>query len=914
MIADSTVAASTIALTIQGAEDAEALLTTLRSIAGLTSYSPERFAVTAVGASPIPAERLPIPAAFAATEAEAGTDAASATSPSLVYVEHVPAGTTFAADSFDRFFADATAGELSPVYVHREGGYGYRLNRVVGGDAAPVTLDDPTRFWAGSTPSLISSDVLRALPVELRTGGEPQLRFAEALAAGGGFAVLGGSVTSPRPHEDALYGEQRLFTADWYLGFLSAWVPLLERVAQDRGAVPPYLQRLFLYLAQIRVQVNVDRHDKNALDPAQLAQFRALLARGLAFVDDGEIVGAAQKPLNYRRSMVAYLLAAKHGDALAPEIRLVGTGASRDVVVSVSGHEVERLSKVTVGIDAMDDAEGEIVIRGALQSIYLRARVSLVARVGSTEIPLPDSGIFSEFSVFGEVAQRQPTFTARIPRALIEQADRVEFVAELVEESAPVPEPIEGSAPIPERVEGSERRPVRVRLPLNFRRPTAKLSQVPGSYWVALGRILRAQPDHLVVSRAGFAQRLTAELRLQRRLLAGGGVGRSAAILRLIYFATRPWYRLRRDWIYYDRVVLAGDNGEYAYDYASAQKDGIRKNYVLAADSAAAERFRSEGKRFLAHRTLTHRLRYLNAELVFATHRKPTTRNAFQWTEAYFRDLFDYRLIFINHGLVLDDLSYSLNTHMENASRMCVVSRFETENLVHPSYGFRREQIVETGFARYDGLVSRPTRQLLLAPTWRYYLNKPQDGERLQGHNEEFTDSDYFRVYNGLITNPRLLEALEQHDYTLTYLLHPNTSSHEADYRAVSERVRILAPQKSPGYETMLSESDLMITDFSGVQFDFAYMDKPVLYYHHPSIPPHYQRGSFSYEEHGFGEVAVDEETLVDTLIGYLAQECRMPEDYRARVERFFAHHDQQNSRRIYEAGLDLLASTGRRS
>ena len=57
-------------------------------------------------------------------------------------------------------------------------------------------------------------------------------------------------------------------------------------------------------------------------------------------------------------------------------------------------------------------------------------------------------------------------------------------------------------------------------------------------------------------------------------------------------------------------------------------------------------------------------------------------------------------------------------------------------------------------------------------------------------------------------------------------------------------------------YEKILTESSLMVTDYSGVQFDFAYMRKPVVYFHSPKLPPHYQEGGFSYETQGFGRSA----------------------------------------------------------
>src|SRR5690606_2911662 len=120
--------------------------------------------------------------------------------------------------------------------------------------------------------------------------------------------------------------------------------------------------------------------------------------------------------------------------------------------------------------------------------------------------------------------------------------------------------------------------------------------------------------------------------------------------------------------------------------------------------------------------------------------------------------------------------------------------------------------------------------------------------------------SVYFKIFNSLITNKQLLAALERHNYELIFFLHPNTSPQADDFTAASERVRIIPSTGSITYEEMLSTSDLMVTDYSGVQFDFATMFKPIVYYQPQTLPPHYEEAVFSYGRDGFGEV-VDEES-----------------------------------------------------
>lgn len=117
--------------------------------------------------------------------------------------------------------------------------------------------------------------------------------------------------------------------------------------------------------------------------------------------------------------------------------------------------------------------------------------------------------------------------------------------------------------------------------------------------------------------------------------------------------------------------------------------------------------------------------------------------------------------------------------------------------------------------------------------------------------------------------------------------------------------VRIATPLEV-SYEQALTESALMVTDFSGVQFDFAYMRKPVVYFHPPELPPHYGEGGFSYERQGFGEICTQTDELVELLCGYMEAGCRLKSFYREREDAFFAYDDRENCRRIYEDALTL--------
>jgi CDP-glycerol glycerophosphotransferase (TagB/SpsB family) len=93
-----------------------------------------------------------------------------------------------------------------------------------------------------------------------------------------------------------------------------------------------------------------------------------------------------------------------------------------------------------------------------------------------------------------------------------------------------------------------------------------------------------------------------------------------------------------------------------------------------------------------------------------------------------------------------------------------------------------------------------------------------------------------------------------------------------------------------------------MVTDYSGVQFDFAYQRKPIVYYHPNKLPPHYKTGVFDYEKAGFGPVCKEENEIVEELCNYMKNNCKTEKKYIERANKFFYFNDYNNRERIYKA------------
>ena len=104
-------------------------------------------------------------------------------------------------------------------------------------------------------------------------------------------------------------------------------------------------------------------------------------------------------------------------------------------------------------------------------------------------------------------------------------------------------------------------------------------------------------------------------------------------------------------------------------------------------------------------------------------------------------------------------------------------------------------------------------------------------------------------------------------------------------------------------YQTLFNSGSLLITDYSSVAFDFAYLYKPVIYYHY-SDDYHFdaEHSFFDYKTMGLGEIANDEDYLIDLIVEYMENDCKIKEEYYNRIKDFYLFTDKNNCKRVYEA------------
>lgn len=335
----------------------------------------------------------------------------------------------------------------------------------------------------------------------------------------------------------------------------------------------------------------------------------------------------------------------------------------------------------------------------------------------------------------------------------------------------------------------------------------------------------------------------------------------------------------------------ARDNGFCFFEYVKDKHPEIDCYYAITKDSPDREKLQKYGQSIINYGSFRHYLMYCRATHVIDTHihgyNKHVKRLHLNKNQKH---------IFLQHGITenyIPDLCYS-NTLVDR-----VICGAKPEyDFVNSSFGYPEGFVENTGLCRFDKLLEHtPERQILLMPTWRKWLTK-----------KNISGSDYLKAYVGLMSDHRLSELLERHQVKLVFYPHHEMQPYLDLFRSCASENIIIASKYEYDVQALLKESSMLITDYSSVFFDVAYMRKPVIYYQFDRDAfrqGHYQEGYFSYDN-GFGPVAFDTEALLEYLEGYCGNGFRMEESYAKKADEFFVYRDSKNCERVYNSIIGL--------
>ena len=703
-------------------------------------------------------------------------------------------------------------------------------------------------------------------------------------------------LTSKEPFEDNTSKCSIQYNLWWYKDSVDRLInPLLDSYSK----IPEYIEEICMYLIFAKFNCNTQDRNKNVLSQTDFAAFKESVLKALVKIDDKIILQTSLKSISGKGDKHQFkiprwlrfwfidkkiaLLEAKKNIIVSKinnhhNTLLEYTKDNKKTKAYISTDRAYNLSeKVKIKAINYKDFNLQIDASVSISDFLPTDEINIIAELDNKKVPLKKTAVYSSLKAFGVNLANEYTFMIDFKVDLLKK-QQLKFYA---------------------LINGKK-------LPLNLRfdKVQARLSKSKRSFWSYKGIMLKNKISYLTIEKSTTLKVIKAELLYDLSKLKNENnkirvlklIG-----LRFIYYLTRPFYKNKHLWITFDKLYKAGDNGEYIYQYGLKHNRNIY--YIIKRESLDYKRLLSQKhKKILKYNSLKAKLLSLHAEVILKTHANVISYCGFDGlAREMFSGLYNADLIEIQHGLTIQEIAQYQNRLFDNIKHYCCASKYEVKNIHQEEYGFDKKDISLTGLARYDGLKSNDKKIILITPTWRRNIVNSNIVHVKKSHNENFRNSEYFKIYNSLINNKKLIEVAKETGYNIIYLLHPATSSQIDDYDK-NDYVELIPATGDMSYEKILTESSLMVTDYSGVQFDFAYQRKPIVYYHPNALPPHYQTGIYDYETMAFGPICKTEQDLVDELCSYMRKKCSIKKKYEKRADDFFAYNDYNNCQRIVEA------------
>ncbi|MDR0445312.1 MAG: CDP-glycerol glycerophosphotransferase family protein [Puniceicoccales bacterium] len=359
-------------------------------------------------------------------------------------------------------------------------------------------------------------------------------------------------------------------------------------------------------------------------------------------------------------------------------------------------------------------------------------------------------------------------------------------------------------------------------------------------------------------------------------------------------------------WLLMDRSTQADDNAEHLYRYL--HRCQLKKNikFVLVKTSPHWKRLRKEGFNLIPFGGRVYKNALMKASKIISSHIDIHITRFCGLDYLKFKDF-----VFLQHGMNRDDISAWLNRKKMNIILTCTPDGTYAMRKSDSTYSFFPFQVQMLGFPRHDALllkknshVKRIQKSIVVMPTWRPDISMTE---------ELFCSSHFAASWKSFLSSNELKNMMDRFQYRVVFFPHANIARYLKQWNLPDYIIQEICSNKS--IQSAFIENDLLITDYSSVFFEMAYIKKPVLYYLFDK--DHYyndngaasassRMGYFDYHCDGFGPVVTTEQDLLVELEKLLKRKCRPEPQYLKRMKEAFPFRDGKCCERVYRAICDL--------
>lgn len=334
------------------------------------------------------------------------------------------------------------------------------------------------------------------------------------------------------------------------------------------------------------------------------------------------------------------------------------------------------------------------------------------------------------------------------------------------------------------------------------------------------------------------------------------------------------------------------ENGYHFYKYCRKKKADLKVYFVNSRDCIFYDQLTSKDPHVLTYGSLRHAFIYLASTHCFYTHfyRDIIYRRIFQVDHAA------KRIIYLHHGVLGFKRFDNLYMKNKNIMHLFTVGNEMERSILTQQIGVDESIVKCTGYARYDALVdnSAGKKQIAYIPTFRnFFLD----------NDNAFKNSTFLKQINSFLSNNNLIRMLEQQKISLKVYLHEEFQRFSSQLQPKSNSM-IVCRKNENTVKELICESNLLITDYSSVAWDFFYLGKPVLLYRFDAEEYLKSRGSYiDLYKNIIGPVFTEEDELIESVQREINDDFQIALNSESSL---FAvpRLDRQNCQRIFSEAL----------
>lgn len=361
----------------------------------------------------------------------------------------------------------------------------------------------------------------------------------------------------------------------------------------------------------------------------------------------------------------------------------------------------------------------------------------------------------------------------------------------------------------------------------------------------------------------------------------------------LIALALRPFKRKKALAILYGHKL--NGNLKAIYDYHKLVKNPCIEIVYLTMDPQYHQELRMQGINSVCGLSLASTQVISYARCIVSDHGLHALELALYLSDLKFADVW--------HGIPFKGFDSSDFQKLHKYDEIWVTSESVKEKYIN-QFGFCREKIFTTGYARTDKIIDASDRAtsfkylpslnrktLLYAPTWK------QDNKNRSIFPFNTSEIDFLA---------HLEDIGKRTDTNVIIRTHLNSSEYINTKRF--KHISFVSTAEEPDTEKLLCHTDVLICDWSSLAFDYALLYRPTIFL---NTPPPFKKGFSFGPNYRFGRVVNDIADLYSAALLYINSPEYYDSDFLPKqrgivYELYGENADGQSSKRCFSRLMSL--------